>query len=296
MEMALFRSGPRAAAQPIVRVTLPPSMGRTVSLRGRTFEADAEGVLSLPADLARELQDHIPTQVEAPVSALPELAARIKGLQAEIATEQKKRGELETAVGIAGERLGAADAAPSVEDVSQKQRRTVADYVLGLVKRADVDAIEAEARKAQRQRDDQARARELAALAITELHARIRVHDEKIAQLSGELSELTNRAIRVHSDERAVALRALAREYLTLFGQVQWCAQLLAKTPQAFAPWPDSTIDLPVLAQADCAPGAPLRATLNHLTMRAGGAHEFIDLAEARAAVQQQLAAAGINF
>jgi hypothetical protein len=294
MQLAFLRSAPRAPAQPLVRVTLPPSMGRTVSLRGQTFEADPDGVLSLPADLAAELQSHIPSEPDAPIAALPEFAARIKDLRAAIASEQAKKGELEAAVRLAGERLGTGDAVPSAEDLTRKQRRTVADFVLGRAKRAEVDAIEAEALQAQRQRDQQARTRELAALATSELHERIRVHDDKIALLSTELSDLVNGAIRVHADHLGAALRSQARKYLDLFAQVQWCSQLLAKTPHAFAPWPDATIDLPVLAQSDCGPGAPLRATTSPLTMRAGGAHEFIDLADARAAVQQQLAKAGI--
>lgn len=285
---------PLASKQPLVRLQLPPGMGRSISVRGVTVEADADGYVEVPADAANEVRAHLPaSDVETPTRDLKVLASKIKDLRSRIAAEVGRRDELRAAWNSAEQKFGV-DAAPAVEPVPRKLRQAVADFLTGTAKAADITAVEAEARAVASTQAAQAKARELAALGRAELEERIVPIERTIADLELQLGDVTNHAIRLHADLKAEALRAAAREYLRLFGQVQWSAALLAKTPQAFQAWPEATLDVPIIGQADCPNAGPLRATLNPLTMRAGGAHEYIDLEAARAAVQQQLADAGI--
>ena len=44
--------------QSMVRMQIPAGMGRSISARGFTVEADADGCVTVPKDLAAELANH----------------------------------------------------------------------------------------------------------------------------------------------------------------------------------------------------------------------------------------------
>lgn len=280
-----------------VRIPLPADMGDTLSAGGQLYTADADGVVTLPRDVADALGAHLLQPDAAPVMEdVAALAALIKAIDQQIAASLGEYRQLETAEARACDRLGvAADPGPDVGELTARHKRTLGDFILGLTKRADVDAVEAQRQKAAARATEQARARELAALGVADLRARREPIQKQIAELEERRGVLRKKAIRASAEQAGIELRAAAVEFAARFAAVQAFALILRD--DSLRPY-SGGIELPAFPQLkafeDCH-GPLLILTPEPAAVRAGRAHEFVDLAAARAEVQQRLAAQGIN-
>jgi hypothetical protein len=278
-----------------VRIPLPANMGDNITAGGQTYTADAEGFLTLPRDVAEELAPQL-VQPEAVSLDIAALAHAIEVIDEELATLRRDYSALEAAELLAGERLGVAEqTGPTVEEISAKHRRTLGDYILGLVKRTDVEAVEKQRQQAAAKASEQAKANELAALGREDLRERKKPIEARARELEERRAALRQRGIRAGVEEAGDKLRAAAVAFGNAFAQVQAYA-LLLRDDKALRP-AYGNLELPVFPQlhafADCG-GPMLMLTFEPGTLRAGSAHELIDLGAARSAVQARLAAQGI--
>jgi hypothetical protein len=278
-----------------VRIPLPANMGSAIVSEGITYTADAAGILTLPRAVAEELAPQL-LQPEAVPQDIAALVDAIKSIDEELATLRRDHAALEVAESLAGERLGvAAEPGPSVQELTAKHRRTLGDYILGLVKRADVEAVEKQRQQAAAKASEQAKANELAAMGREELRARKQPIEQRARELEERRTALRNRAIRADAEHAGADLRAAAIAFGDAFARVHAYA-LLLRDDKSLRP-AYGNIELPAFPQlqafADCG-GSMLALTFEPGTFRAGSAHELIDLGAARSAVQQHLAQKGI--
>jgi len=290
--------------QPTVRVQMPSGMGSTVSARGLTFEADPDGVLTLPRDIADELQNHLSAPAPRSQAGITDASAdlqKIADIDARLAEIQIEKATYEAAVQRA-EQMGASatGAETDVTDLQVKHKRSVVDMLLGLAKRADVDAIEAQRKKAVARAAEEATTRQLAALGMEELREQhIFPLDREAAELRKQRARCVARAIRASAEAAGHELRTAMRDFVRQFGVVQAHGELLLSIEkgvplhetQAFGKFVGNCFrDLPAFAQlaafADCGGGA-LDVALNPAMARAIGAQELVDVA----VIEQQLRA-----
>ncbi|MDL2339488.1 MAG: hypothetical protein QFE16_16765 [Pseudomonadota bacterium] len=135
--------------------------------------------------------------------------ADIQALDAELAQLSLDAQPLNEAMRRAHEMTGAETEPPA--DLTAARKRTVADFLLGLTKRASVDAIEAELHTAQDKADAARRDAELARLGADEIDQRLRPINEQIGQLQRRRKLLQRMAIREAAEEAALRYREALR-------------------------------------------------------------------------------------
>lgn len=211
-----------------VRMQLPPGYGRQVSARGLTFEADESGHVTVPSDVAAELKAHIPEVVRAPM-ADTEYRAEIARINGQLAANDKARRVLQDARQRASCMVNApAVAAGEVAALDVRRRNVVADWILGIGKKADVDANEAERKRAAARAADEDHARELGRLSVDELNARIEPHDQAEGALKAQRGLAARRAIRARAETAAREYRDFMNAAARAFGVLQAHAAVLA--------------------------------------------------------------------
>lgn len=289
--------------QPTVRVQIPSGIGSTISARGLTFEADADGMLTVPRDIADELQSHL-TVPAAPRSQVGTDAGaefqKIAEIDARLAEIHAKKATYEEAVQRAEQQMGASATGSEAEtaELQVQHRRTVAEMFLGLAKRADVDAIEKQRKAAAARAAEEATTRQLAALGVDELREQyIYPLDREAAELRTRRARCVARVIRSSAEASGHQLRTVMRDFARQFGVVMAHGELLLSIEkgrplnetQAFGTFVGNIVrDLPAFsglaAFSDCGGGA-LDIALNAAMQKATGAQELVDVA----AIQQQL-------
>lgn len=280
-----------------VRIPLPAGQGSSVAIEGVTYTADGDGLLTVPRAVATALAPHLLQPAGAtPVVDISEIAARIKLIDGELGTLQQEHAGLEAAARMAGERLGVTgDPGPDVGELTARHKRSLGDLLLGLVKRVDVDAIEAERKKAATRAAEQSKARELAALGAAELNERKQPIEARARELEDARGALIKRAVLASAQQAAIEARAAAIEYGKRLAVVNAHAALL-RDPKVLQQLPAvwEVPSVPQLAAFADAPGFVLRLSCDEHAVRRGQAQEHIDFTAAREEVQQRLAAHGI--
>lgn len=141
--------------------------------------------------------------------------AEIKTLDQQLAQLDKENRQFVEALGRArGMRATAADQSASL---TAKRKRTIADMLLGLTRRASVDAVDAEIREAQQQREQAQRDQELAQLGEAEINERMQPVVQQIGPLRRHRQVLVRRAIREQAEAAGKryreAIEAMGRAY-----------------------------------------------------------------------------------
>lgn len=108
-------------------------------------------------------------------------------------------------------------AADKSADLTAKRKRTIADMLLGLTRRANVDAVDAEIREAQQQREQALRDQELAQLGEAEINERMKPVVQQVGPLQRRRQVLVRRAIREQAEQAGQryrdAIEAMGRAY-----------------------------------------------------------------------------------
>lgn len=309
---------PFQSQQSTVRMHLPPGMGRMISARGVTAEADEQGFVSVPRDVADELKSHLPVpSAEAIATGTADLAdelEKIGAIDAKLLELQAKKVTLEAAVRRAEEMGTAAAAGKSVaelEEVTKARRRTIANVFMGLAKRSDVTALDARQKKAAAEAEQERQTVAFAALGQAELwENHIFPLDREMAMLREQRDAACARAVKSSAESAAIRYREALRLAGRAFAVVQAHAVELqamerigargevTQGRQSFGAYQGNVIDeLPVFstlqAFKDC-PNGWLSIAFTPAAMNHHGAHELVDLAAVRAQVHQGFVKAGL--
>jgi hypothetical protein len=294
----------KPSPQQTVRLQLPPGIGRSVSARGFAFEADVDGVLTVPREVAAELEQHwAAAPAGTPSGSAHSYAEELKkigAIDARLRELYAEKARFEVGVKRADEMgagAGGASVAAAAEEFQVKRRRTIADMLLGLAKRADVDAIEAQRKQAEARLAEEAQTREMAALGVTELREQhIWPLEREAAELGVKRSLAVRRALRARAEAAAVEYRNFMHAQARAFGVVQAYAVLLADLErvgtgredtqggrQSFDCFNGNQVGpLPVCPALEAFKGSPFEITVP------------FDVAEIRAQVRQQLISDGL--
>lgn len=289
------------ARQPTVRMQLPPGMSRSVSARGFTFEADTDGVLTVPRDVAAELQYVVSASGSAPSgrASFAEEVEKIHVIDARLLELYAEKARFEAAVKRA-EEMGAGSGGASVAAVQElqgKRRRTIVDVLLGRAKQADLDGLELQRKEADARLAEESYTRELAALGLAELR------EQHIFPLEREASELgaqraiaVRRAIRSRAETAAVEYRSYMQACANSFGVLQAYASVLAELERVGTSREDTSVGK---QSFHCFMGNTIRnlPACPELGAFKGSAYEVqvsFDVADIRAQVRQLLTKDGL--
>jgi hypothetical protein len=294
----------RAPPQPpSVRVRVPPGHGDSISAGGVLYgvvkEPGGDRHVFVPADVVADVESHFAVPATEPAKEnIGDMVREIAVKDREIAEVKATWQEFDGAQRAAGEKLGvdnAADAAAEAElqDIRRQLKAFVGDFIAGLRPRRDVEATETRLAKgqatAQATRQAQARARELASMAETELLDRKRPLEARNIQLQAERGHLVRRAVRVSGEQLAreyhIAAEHLAAKFALLAAHAAIEAELARRA--GAAPWrpgigADNFLRAPFQVPSDTMPLGALQFTL--------------DATRARDRAVQHLAALGINL
>ncbi len=283
-------------AEPTVRVPLPAGKGTSVSVGGETYDADADGMLTVPRSVQAELQSHLSAATEAETTGGDDYAQQLS----QIAQLDAQREEVLThreAILAAIKRARAmlatdSGAAAEVATLQVKRSQTVADFFRGLVKRSDIDSIDAQRRKAQARAAEEEQARELAELGVTELQE---MHlwplERRDAELLEQRRQAAQRAIGALANVAAQQYRDSAIEMARKFAVMRAHALELGFDVRG-----DMIRELPAFNRLDAFKDCPAAELHIALTTRGkkDGAHEFVDADEIHKQVRQQLTSDGL--
>ena len=203
-------------------IQLPADRGRSISHGGVEYVADDRGRITVPADVAAELAPHLNATPHAlPVAfsdSAREVLDEIKRIDADLADVRKQKRELEGARAKAHEIADAPSAAAQEEANLQDQKAgLVGDMLLGKIEPIAVAEHEAKRRAAAVRAQEERQHRDLGALGVDELNARIAPLDRRERALLTQRSVAARRAIRVSAEDVAVVYRKVARELAHTF-------------------------------------------------------------------------------
>jgi len=306
--------------QPTVRLQVPDGFGSTVGANGQTFEADADGFVSVPADVAEELRSHFgkpdsTQRAASPPAAIEALLAELREVDAEKARIEADELQPLWEGRRAAEQLAAKAAEPAavaqLEELSARRRRTIGDMLLGLAGRRDVDAIDSRRATLSAEASQARRERELAELGSDELMHRIGLVDQRLLALQARRSLVVRRLVRARAEAAGQVMRDALRAVGQAAAEVQAHALLLQELErpgssredtaggrQSFPPFAGTVLrDLPAFRElqafSDCQ-GGELVIAFNSRAASASGAQEVVDLDEVRRQLRAQLHADGV--
>lgn len=220
----------RRRTQPTVRVQLPTSMGRSISVGGLEFAADDEGFVSMPENMAAELEAHLPKEpISTGMHASVELAsiAKIDGEIRELTT-QKLALEAARAAAYAM-KDASSDATAELAELAEKKRGTAAGFFFGTHRREDLAEIEQQRSKAAARAEKDRQSRELGALGVDAINSRIEPIDQSLLALQAARSLAVRRAVRARAEKAAHEYLDHMQATARAFGVVDAYGQVLAQ-------------------------------------------------------------------
>lgn len=220
----------RQQRRPMQRVQLPASAGRSISVGGLEFAADDEGFVDVPADLAVELEAHLPKEPISTGTHAPAELASIAKIDAEARALQAQKETLEAARAASSAMAGASsEATTELIGLAEKKRNAVADFLLGIIKREDLAEIEQQRSKAAARVEKDRQSRELGELGVDAINDRIAPIDQQLQVLRDARSLAVRRACRAHAERAATEYRDFLNATARAYGVVQAYAFALSE-------------------------------------------------------------------